>query len=321
MSLDKIKDFLDNNGIEYIEKGKNVMAGNIGINCPFECDDPSHHLGINSKGWYSCWKDSSHSGKQFTNLIAALLNVSKYEAESLWAENEYISNTEEFYTITDKSVSENILDTKPIELPKDFRLIKKENGITQRFISYLKSRDIPDYQIYDKENPIFYSIKGIWINRFIFPILFNGLIFSWTSRSIYPDCELKYLDLSPDESARPVKHCIWKYDNLKKYNNQNILYITEGVFDCLKLNSYLPKGNQATCIFTKTLRDEQKGLLFDIAHNFKKIKIMLDADAIMEAERIRREISFFKNISIEYLPDGIKDPAELPAEYIRNFLH
>lgn len=326
MSLDRIKDFLEQNGIDYVEDGKNVMVGNIGISCPFcELDgnsDPSHHMGINEKGWFGCWRDSSHSGKRFAKLIVLLLDISRYEAEQLWDNEELQPFTEDFYEIDKQknTYTQQIRNFESIELDKDFRLIENKEGIVQRFIHYLKDREIADKQIYNKSQPLYYSIKGDWNNRIIFPIYLNGRLTSWTSRSVYPNCELKYVDLSPEKSIRAVKHSIWNYDGLLKIKDQNVLYITEGIFDCLKLNSYLPSNSQATCIFTKTLRVEQMSLLSDIVNNFNKVEIMLDADASVEAENIKREMSLFKNVSITKLPDGVKDPADLPFEYIREVM-
>ena len=43
----KLRSFLDDLNVEYIDSGKNHKAGNINIRCPY-CgeEDPSYHLGI-----------------------------------------------------------------------------------------------------------------------------------------------------------------------------------------------------------------------------------------------------------------------------------
>ena len=316
---DKIIDFLDSNGIEYIDSGNNVLSGNINIACPLCSDEPSYHLGINSKGWYACWRDSSHSGKKFVNLIMQLLSISFREAIAVWEEDKVLVEESDFdnlfknrITVQDKSFGK----LKDLKLLDNFRLLTAV-GVAKKFCTYLWDRGVLFGTGTNNENPLYYAIGSAWDFRIIFPIYFRDKLVSWVGRSIYDNAPIKYKDTSYDECVRHPKYCLYDYDKLMKGTYRR-LYICEGLFDCFKLNSYLPNCDFATCLFTKTLREEQKSLILDVYKNFEEIRIMLDRDAEVNSYKMVQELSFLKRVFFQRIPDGYNDPAELSKNSIEN---
>ena len=140
--------FLTDNGIEYVDYGPNVKAGNININCPWCDDDPSHHMGISlNKDAYGCWRNMDHKGKKVERLVQAILGCSYNHAKLVTRQ----------YSVSDPSTLDEALaaltgaDTAPkpasqgiqhkITMPTNFKRIKK-SGTTSKFHRYLRLRGI-----------------------------------------------------------------------------------------------------------------------------------------------------------------------------------
>ena len=154
---------------------------------------------------------------------------------------------------------------------------------------------------------------GDWKYRLIFPIYFLGKLVTWQGRQVTREAYLPYRDLSIPESVRHVKFCLYNFDNLK---GGDTLFITEGLFDSLKMDYYSPDGIDSTCLFTKTMRDEQMWLIAELASIYKKIIVLLDSDAQVEAISIYSKLSFLRNVSLGTLPLGAKDPGILTKEQV-----
>lgn len=314
--------FLNENNIFFVESGPNVSKNNVNIKCPFCQDDLSQHLGINLKnGIFGCWRNSSHKGN-FTYLVKTLINCSWEEAVSITGKKTSSLTIEDTNSVvnnifnTDKE--QIIKSTKKLKLPSGSKPIKKA-GIPSSFYEYFLRRGFTNKARLNKlikQKNFQACLMGQWSYRIIFPIYYQGEMVTWTSRSI-SDHTLKYLDLSIDESLRHVKQCVYDYDDL---SGGKILFITEGIFDCLKLQFYLPRKYSATCMFTKTIRDEQIYLISQLSKKYAEIKILLDSDAQLEAMKIKNKLSFLRNISLMKLPVGIKDPGEMVEEQILNLI-
>jgi hypothetical protein len=323
----KIIKFLNNYNIPYIIEGNNVKKGNINIKCPF-CgnEDKSEHLGISpDTGVYGCWRNSEHRGKDFAKVVVRLIGCSYEEAKRLISTEviipgdsilDYINN------LFDDKPDEEITTVTHLELAEDFIPIVNK-GIRKVFWQYFRSRgfngsDSKLENFIDRFN-ILCSLSGYYKMRLIFPIYFEGRLVTWQTRSIYPKISRPYIDLSVDESVKHVKQCVYNYDEL--INGGDILYITEGVFDCLKIEYFAPKDFHATCIFTKTLTDSQVYLLTNLSRKFRQLRLLLDSDAWQEAYfGVKGKLSHIKNLIVQGLPEGAKDPGQLKKSQVKSLI-
>lgn len=304
----KIIKFLNDYNVDYVESGKNVVEGNISICCPMCTDDPSHHMGIKlSTGWWSCWRDKSHRGNNFINLVSFIAGCSYSEAKEIFGEQKYII-TNEFKDLF--KINKNLIVKKEkLVFDKEFKNIKNY-GSTKRFHDYLLSRGIHDYKKYNLKC----CLIGDWSHRIIFPIYYENKLVAWNSRSIYEREKLYYKALTQERSMRKITNCLYNYDGLIK-NKGKGLYLVEGIFDYMKLDQSLPDEYEVTCLFTKTITDSQKSLLFNLSKKYSII-VLLDRDAEAESFQLVSELSFISNIKMQTLPKNYNDPAELPSKII-----
>jgi hypothetical protein len=312
---------LEDNNIDYVTEGKNTKRGEVSVCCPFCPDDPSYHMGINlDTGVYGCWRNSQHRSKHLPILLAKLINCSRQQAEQLYkAELPILDN---FSTKIDKVFSnkkdEDLVKNKsPIKLLPSFRQIKKV-GTKHLFWNYLVHRGLSNPQdIIDRYN-IKCCLAGNWKNRLIFPMYLNKMLVTWSSRLI-TGSQMKYKDLGIDESIVPPKRLLYDIDNLTL--GGKALFITEGVFDCFKLRHYLPPQYQVTCVFTKSITSEQIIMLSSLKNKYKQLFILLDNDASVQSIQLKHHLAFITNLSIKFLPKGVKDPGEMKEKDVLKLTH
>jgi len=318
ITAEKILTVLKTNNIEYIADGPNVKKNNVNVKCPFCENDPSQHMGISLiNGEYACWRDSKHRGKNFLTLLQEILDCSLDEAKrqlglKTLEPNEFDNILSRLYEV-EIFTPRKLGGAKSLVFDKSFREIK-ETGITAPFWDYFLRRGFDNVDKLLRLYEIKCCLIGYWRYRIIFPIRYNGELVSWVGRSISPNATLKYLDLSVERSVRHPKFCIWNYDEL--LNGGHTLFITEGIFDAVKLDCYFPVGYKATCLFTKTIRDEQKSLLQDLSKVFDQLILLLDADAVTQSWAIASELAYLRNVKSGLLPDGIKDPGDLTKNQV-----
>jgi hypothetical protein len=124
----------------------------------------------------------------------------------------------------------------------------------------------------------------------------------------------RYKDLSIDESIIPIKECLFNYDDIN-ISGGEVLYITEGPFDAMKLDWYLPNTERATCLFTKTISKAQINLLWSLKNRFDKFVIMLDADAQSNAITIQEALKPVINANVLVIDHG--DPGDMSKSLIK----
>lgn len=308
-----VEQLLRSKNISFRDSGSNVSTGNVNICCPFCFDDPSYHLGINlDTGYWGCWRDVGHRGKTLRRLLKAL-GWSNAELNVLFKQLEEIKLDDWMLSVTNLEsiqTQEQTVKTK-LEFPEEFKLIKSQ-GVYGKFYNYLEQRGLSSKELINS-----YELKacltGWWKDRIIIPIHYKNELVTWIGRSIV-ECEKKYLVLNNEKSLVPIKSLVYNFDFIK-YGG-NTLFVTEGVFDCINLKQHLPKNCQTTCLFSKVMTTEQEVLISQLSSKYRKIKIMLDSDAEAQAHKIQSELSFLKNVSIQWLPSGVKDPGELTKKQI-----
>lgn len=315
-----IKNFLKENNIQFIESGSEVAKGNINICCPFCQEDTKFHMGINlKKNFYGCWRNESHRGRDISYLVAKLLKCSiKYAKYIVYGGDNTVLNEQNSFLET---INKKIYKTthKDKKLQETFNLsefdVFKSIKVNSKYYNYLKKRGFENTSLLIDKYNLKYSPIGNWTGRVIFPIYINNELVTWQGRDITGKSFLRYKDLEKNKSKIYTKSCIYNYDNLEG----DILYICEGVFDALKIDFYTSSEIASTCVFTKTVTQDQYKLLFNKIKNFKEVRILFDKNTLSDAYKVKSQLIVVnKNIKVILLPDGIKDAGDMTKEQIND---
>lgn len=317
----KLKEFLDTYGIEYATSGKNMGNAVLGINCPICKNDTGHHLGIFDSGVYSCWKDFTHKGKiefLLRSLTQASLSDIRYSIYGLEIEENLLDTIDKAWY--NNNMKEPLGGTKNLEFREEFRTLSSAG--VRPFLQYLYRRGFDNAydvgQCYDLMCCPSWAGFG-WSNRLIIPFYMNNKLITWIGRDISSNPKLRYKNLSVAESARAAKYSLWNYDRLR-YGGRS-LYIVEGIFDAMKIDYYTQDDTKAVPILTTSITDEQLMLLFSIENKYSEVIITLDSNAEKQALKLADQLSFFKNVKVKFIPEGIKDPGDMTEEEVNNFVY
>lgn len=317
--------FFEQHGIEYVEHGPNVSAGNVNIQCPFcGAGDPSHHLGVSLRGdGWGCWRDPNHRGKSAVRLIRALIGCSYETAMSI--------TTGQKGPVSDLMASVDRLlngdnatqnETTRLRIPDSFHRI--DQSISCRpYANYLARRGFSEADIasLSKRYGLRYCTGGVFGGRIMFILRYDGEIVGWTGRAISKKNEVRYRSLTHDHekattmglqaAPRPISDYVLWYDKLSRIRDKKTLVITEGPFDALNVNVHgRRQGIYATCIFKNAISNHQAGLICDLASQFRRTYLILDSDAFAQSLDAHSRLAAVK-LRLKTLPKGVKDPGEL----------
>lgn len=324
---------LDEHRITYIERGANVSRGELNIACPF-CGsaDPSYHLGLNlDTGWWACWRNQNHRGKSPVRLLVALLRISYWKARELAGLGADYVDPDGFDEVAARIMGRQQLTRVEevrrdfLDLPKDYQPINKRtpSGAPsfRRWLAYLEGRGFParDHDLLADQYLLKATHTGKFSDRIILPYLVNGEVVTWTGRAI-ADAEIRYRDLSREESLIPPKETFYNHDAI--IEGGKALLVTEGPFDALKLDFYGRKqGVRAVALSTNSIREEQIFLLEEAAGQFDSTIVMLDTATslgVVDSMRLKERMSHIPNIKLQATPYGRKDGGELsPREVVK----
>lgn len=215
-----------------------------------------------------------------------------------------------------KNKTDNIFIPEPIELPKEFLKLYKDNKNALPYWNYIISRNITPEVILD--NNLMYCYKAPikkehkrYRQRVIIPITYNNIIVSFFARSIDPGCDKKYRGLYPPNS--PIRYIMLGYDQLDY--NLDYCIVCEGPIDKLRLESLKYKnvlgnlGNQLT--------DFKKNII----SRFKKIWVIPDADSGGEIlEQYFEMLKFKHEVYVNDLPDGEDPGSANPKDIWKGFV-
>lgn len=321
----KVQRFLDNYNIPYETAGRNTKKGNINVCCPFCSEDDGFHMGIiPENGYYGCWRDVKHRGRDFARVIKALIDCSWEEANRLAGKEASFEDGDDLMKMVDALFDDEqageakvLGGAKILNLPDQFKDIKKV-GITSPYYKYLSGRGFTQIEKLVDKYDIYCCNSGEWKKRLVFPMFYNDELITWQARSIQQGVTLPYKDLSVEESVRHPKFFLYNFDELKR--GGKILMVGEGLFDMLKLDYYSPKGFRATCLFTKTMTDEQMYLLMELAPLYEEVWLVLDEDAQGQGMTLTSELFMIKNLRGASVPDGVGDPGAMTEKEVTTFV-
>jgi len=324
-----IESYLDEIGIDYKDSGKNIGNGSIGICCPL-CGDDNYHMGINiEKKFYNCWRcgdyDENGRGSLF-KLIYLLEGLNSKEAfkrivgysvyEADWEDKnvyESLKKIEERWKSTENKKLLEINSRKKLIIEGRCKKLEELNPnllTDNSFLSYIKQRNFTIDQL--NRWGVKAYISGKFTRRLVFPLYSDGKIVNYTGRDVTGNATLRYLHLGNDESIISIKSILYGLDYVEVKQDQ--LVLVEGVLDAIRVGKGLAVASMGL-----VLSERQKELLF--LRNPKKLFIMFDYNAWIEAEKIKKELGvFIDNITVVRLPDG-KDPADLKKSQLHNIFN
>jgi len=302
-----VVEYLEDQGIEYHTEGKNVTQGWVNITCPFPyCGDPSWHLGIHHEegNYFSCWV-CGESG-DIIKLIMELEQINFKKAEVRLKQYQGLIRREE--RPRERKIYRSIL-------PEGFELI--EEGREPELVKYFfgeRGFDLSICQHYG----LGWVPFGEYQLRLIVPVYYrNGgyasgeYLVSFQAVDMTGQARGKYLDCPPGRATVENKNLLYGMERVK--GDQIIL--VEGVTDKWRI------GMDAVALFTKNWTRQQINLLYERARH-KRLKVLLDLDAIRDGGRLAKELSTLwpEVVFVELEEGDPKDPAEFGDELVKRVL-
>jgi hypothetical protein len=212
-----------------------------------------------------------------------------------------------------------------LEYPEDFVRLKP-SGLGRAAWNYLcDERGYgPHVEALVKRFDLQYAIKGRWARRIIIPVYSEGVLVTWTARTIDATDELRYMSLSHDREKAEERGDPVALDSIKStlYNYDRAVYgggtllICEGPFDAMWVDLHGAKlGAVATCLYTTNATPTQLELLRSLRPKFRKFVLLLDKGTLQQTLELRSQLSDLNLVTAE-IPEGYKDPGEMPANII-----
>lgn len=314
-------DFLRHRGIEFIERGANVARGHVNIQCPF-CGprDHSQHMGLQlSTGYWGCWRDSKHRGKNPVRLLMALVHCSLEEAKKLVEEDKPMAGSlSELRAKLDKKEEEQLTEFKAVQWPKEFFPVAEyRNGMRGLFRSYLEDRGFPDARKVARDYALRGCLGGKFSYRLIFPLHFEGKLVGWTGRSIRKAL-LRYVTDPPGELTN---HLLIGYDGAKEKPGHTLVLV-EGPVDWLKIDHYGKVfGFRCVGLLGTHLSEPKLRLLSSLVPLYQRVLLLLDPDALGRALGLQERLRLLgKPVGVLQLPAGAEDPGALSPRGVRKLL-
>lgn len=323
---------LDQQRVPYIERGANVKRGELNIRCPWCGEaDPSMHMGINLEtGWYACWRNrKQHSGKSPVRLLMRLLRIGYQAARELAGLGEGYIDPEGFDAVAARLMGRELVDSGVppprafIELNEEFLPVINE-PLTRRWWDYVYRRffDKDDIEHMCRKYHVHCARAGDFAGRLILPYFQDGRMVTWTGRAIGRS-EVRYRDLEVNCSIIAPKHTLYLHDHASDgRGGRNVLVLTEGPFDALKVDFYGAKyGVHAVALSTNSASADQVLLLEELAQMYKRTLVLMDNKTtygIVDSMRMAQELATVPRLSIAMTPYDRSDPGELrPREAVK----
>lgn len=275
------------------------------------------HLG--GRGWRCLRRSKQHKGVKATYLVKELLQISFEAAASIT--NERLFLPDNWKTTMEGLIAKAKpqLRKKPLEMPKEFKRFGIGKASEELFRNYLLyERKFKPRQIDRLTNDfdIRYATSGIFQNRIIFPVYYNGKLVSWTGRDVNGHSKIRYKSLSaepnPNDKNEPIAigpisdYFLW-YDKILNGKFHTFILV-EGPFDALKINVLgWREGTCSTACTTSQPSRSQIDMLHDLLPKFKRRILMLDRGTQSAHLYVNKLIQF--DMEIIDLRDH-KDPGE-----------
>lgn len=275
--------YLDSRGVDYATSGKNIAPGWAGMRCT-QCLDSSNHFGVNiATGSFSCFRCGAKGN--VIKLITIIDDCSYQQARTL---------ADKFQTgdIQRKEQTRAITQALPKFAKKPLPEIHRKYLENRGFDADLLTAK---YDLYGCEHGSNYQY------RIIIPVYQRKRLVTFTARAVIETAALRYKNCPVPESVVSIKECLYNLDNVKES-----AIVVEGVFDAWRV------GDGACATLGTQITQEQIRLL----SQFKNVFIMLDSEAVNEAEKLSYALASIVN-HVEIIHISAKDPCEMSDTDIR----
>lgn len=317
------RQFCSERGIHYVASGPNTAKGNISIKCPYCADDPSEHLGLSldpARPYWGCWRGRHHRGRDPTRLVAKLLHVGIEQALVIvQGQGENPDMFEQAMESLAPKEEAEIKGKSPLTMPKEFRKFNFASdwrtSIQKRFENYLMNER--GFGLYYQKLITIYDLRwcvtGDYAHRIVIPVLHEGELVAWTARAI-GKATVRYRSLEREREIRNIKDCLLTPQYTYRRPKSDLLLVTEGPFDAMKLEIFgAERGAAAVCVFGLTLSNLQLEMLGKMMSSYRKVAVLLDAkeDAASGIMRDQIEEMWGGEVVTGKLPSGVKDAGAL----------
>ena len=276
--------------VPYVTTGKNVAVDHINIRCPF-CGkaDPSEHMGIClSTGVWGCWRDSQHRGKRPHRLLHRLFGwpwdeIDAMCSTSLHDRSSIRDSVMQALDGANSLIKPPALHKVPAKvcLPPSVYPLRPSSRLVAPFVNYIIGRGIDADEVWDfiAEYEIHAALVGPQAYRIVFPIRNDmGALQTWTGRTVGTSVSPRYVSGSGDLSV-PIKDCLFNEYKLYESNGAEVLVVTEGPWDAMKIDWYGKMfGVRATCVFGSFVSDVQTHRIVGLSHLFGELLCALDPE-------------------------------------------
>lgn len=293
-----IRKLLEDYGIEYWDRGKNIMKNFVGVRC-WNCgDDPSHHLNLREDGWFALCFRCGIKIKGVKNVIEFVLGRDVNSGEFIkflkkYRVNGVFADREERVDRGEKCVSD-------VEKAWD-----RFGALRSVDIRYLENRGISE--VFARRWGL-RGGKGDYLYYVMIPIRdLNGELVGFVGRDTTGKSEKRFLNFSG--SVR--KYLFGLYECKEWIKDKGYVVIVEGVFDVLKAQQ---GGIVAVGLMGKMMSDDQLGQLLKVTDRGTRVFVLLDSDAENEAKELVECLkSYFDNVYLVKLGE-CKDIGDMDIE-------
>lgn len=308
---------LSQHRVDWIDVGPNVKRGEINIKCPFcGTDDPSYHMGISPEtGWWACWRNPRHRGKDPVRLATRLFGLPLARAAALLDSEAELYDADEWSGVATRLENrrQGTQRTREIALPAESKPLPSTAAEARPFVEYIRTRGFDSPEAVCERYSLRYCLHGEFANRIVIPIEFQGSVVAWTSRAI-DRSPIRYRDSSLSESVMPPKMTVFNHDRAAQ--GGTALVVVEGPLDAMKLDFYGHDfGVTAVALYTASATAEQTYLIADLAMRFDAVFCMMDAaDSldVVDSHRMADVLSSTRRVFPTPPPFGFKDAGDLP---------
>jgi hypothetical protein len=297
-------------GVDWIDHGANVKYGNTNVKCPFCADDPSQHMGLDTKtGYWACWRNSNQRGKNPARLLSKLLRISLARANEILGIQPIDTTDLADALQTLRGLHTDRVSRPVLTFPSEFKPLDTISYSAEPFLSYVRSRQFDNPVRAAAQLGLQFAYSGAYSGRVIFPYYQDGSLVHWTGRSIYPGATLRYKACPSDTALDP--YCIYGFDSAM--NGGEVLVVVEGPVDAAKIQYYGSRfGVCAVAASTSTPNPHQVDQINLLSNLFTSVIIMLDRGELLRASAIVG--SFIRSVHVSEPPFGVKDFGELSAK-------
>lgn len=299
--------FLSDLGIEYWEKGKNIMKNFVGVKCwNCETEDPSHHLNLRVDGWFAlCFRcgvrvigarevmefvlGRSITGREFLKYLK------KYRFFGEDGEGGFSSRVKEVvYEGCEEWESFGELRRVDIEY-------LRERGISEDFAKRWGLR----------------GGRGRYLFYVMVPVRdLDGNVVGFVGRDVTGRSEKRFLN----SRGNLRRYLFGLYEAKDLIRRDGYVVLVEGIFDVLKGQQ---GGIPVVGLMGKVMSDEQLCELLQVTKRSDVVFVMLDVDAKKEAEELVKKLEcFFDEVYVFELrgKKDLGDFTDVEVEELKRFI-